>query len=161
MKKRDHSILVSNIINKLEGEGYFILQKEYTVNGLLINNKKVRVDILCEKDGIHIPVECGKLRSPRIKRVQKLKEIFGILLHFPYNIKNKEYLKNNLLTLPCSEENKEYIETNLLLPIHRTKPTPLIYREGYDDENFLYIEGFYKNSYIYKLRDESNSFIHS
>jgi len=138
MKKRNHNVFVSNIISKLEDEGYIILQKEYTVEGLLINNKKVRVDILCEKDGMQIPVECGKLRSPRLKRVQKLKERFGILLHFPY-----------------SRENSMYIENNFQTSIHKVKPIPLIYREGYDDENFLFFEGFYRNHYVYKLRDGS------
>ncbi len=142
MKKRDHNAFVSNTISKLEDEGYSILQTEYTVEGLLVNNKRVRVDILCEKYGMRIPVECGKLRSPRLKRVQKLKEIFGILLHFPY-----------------SRENIIYIENSFPTRVHRVKPTPLIYREGYDDENFLFIEGFYRNQYVYKLRSEFRGFI--
>ena len=89
MKSR-HTKFVEYISKKLINEGYKIIDKEVVVDGIILNNKKVRIDLLVEKDGILIPVECGKIRRPIFDRISKLKEKYGSFKHIPYGYFKEE-----------------------------------------------------------------------
>lgn len=93
-----HTKFVDIVSKKLINEGYTIIDKEVVVNGLKINNKKVRIDLLAEKDGILIPIECGKIRRPIFDRILKLKEKYGLFKHIPYGYFQEEKKEDSSLS---------------------------------------------------------------
>lgn len=79
-----HTQFVSFVINKLEAEGYIIIDKE-VITDIVLKGRNVIIDLLVEKDGKLIPVECGRIHPPRQDRILRLKERYGSFLHISYN----------------------------------------------------------------------------
>ena len=79
-----HAHFVDLVSQKLEKEGYTFLDREVTIPEIQINGKSIKIDLLMQKNGKPVPIECGRIEQPRIERVHKLKEMFGGFKHVCY-----------------------------------------------------------------------------
>lgn len=103
-----HTAFMNHVINKLVSDGYTFIGREVVVDGITINNKRVIVDIVVEKNKQLIPVECGKIQTPRRERISKLKKVYGAFLHVPYgNFKKDKHI--------CTTKYNSQIRTTLYL----------------------------------------------
>ena len=88
-----HSKFVKIVEARLISKGYIIVDREVDIKDIIINETYIRVDLIVEKDGILIPVECGTVRPPRQERMSKLKQKFGSVLHIPYGYDKRKLLE--------------------------------------------------------------------
>ena len=92
--KNVHSRFRNIVEDNLIKDGYTILGRNVKIEDIIIKNTYIIIDILIEKHGIIIPVECGNIKPPKHERMTKLKEKFGDVMHVRYGHERRWLLKN-------------------------------------------------------------------
>ena len=68
-----------------------------------INAHYITIDLLVEKDGIILPVECGTIQKPKQLRLEKLKEKYGQVKHVRYGQNRQILLRHDVICAPITE----------------------------------------------------------
>lgn len=91
-----HRKFVAVVEKQLQKKRYIIIDREVDIKDIIINGTYIKVDLLVEKEGRLIPVECGNVQRPKYERMTKLKDKFGDVIHIPYGHKKRELLKKKI-----------------------------------------------------------------
>ena len=112
----------------MQADGYKIIARELPLPDIIINGKTIRIDLLVEKDGVIIPIECGEIQSPKQERIKRLKEKYGTFKHINYGFlrrklreeyitsKNSTIDENGCISAKAIVELRDIEQRRIVLP---------------------------------------------
>ncbi len=126
MLRKTHNQFISKVVEQLKSEGCSIIDEEVDIE---VDGKCLRIDLLIEKEGQIIPVECGNIMSPKHERIAKIKKKYGNFLHIPYGNYRGTITDMEISNLRIVKEKCLYTRETLRAYINRLISEDMMYSD--------------------------------